>query len=167
MSYIGISSLSKLSSEAGELISCKQQVRSRLARGFKNPNPKKQFLSDLSTFITARMKEGRGIQWNHTDGNGLNISIWSQLGAELACDAIWAFMIENFRDEVFRTMWVWFKIRNMFLFVSNTCMLLLRKLESWWWRWVEMGFGELVVDKEDVPHALTQQSNFWMPFLSV
>ena len=37
--------------DAWELISCKQQVRSMMAKGIKNPNPKKAFLQNLTTFI--------------------------------------------------------------------------------------------------------------------
>ena len=36
---------------AGETTSCKQQVRSLMMRGITNPNPKKRFLTDLTTMI--------------------------------------------------------------------------------------------------------------------
>ena len=39
--------------KAGETTSCKQQVRSLMLRGVKNPNPKKRFLEDLATMITS------------------------------------------------------------------------------------------------------------------
>ena len=37
--------------QAGETTSCKQQVRSLLKRGMKNPNPKQAFLKDIANFI--------------------------------------------------------------------------------------------------------------------
>ena len=37
--------------QAGETTSCKQQVRSLLKRGIKNPNPKAAFLKDIGQFI--------------------------------------------------------------------------------------------------------------------
>ena len=43
-------------SQADELTSCKQQVRSLIRRGIKNPNPKKIFLEDLSSFIKTWRK---------------------------------------------------------------------------------------------------------------
>ena len=39
------------SAQTGETTSCKQQVRSLMLCGEKNPNPKKQFLKDLATMI--------------------------------------------------------------------------------------------------------------------
>ena len=42
--------------KAGETTSCKQQVRSLMLRGVKNPNPKKRFLEDLALMITSWRK---------------------------------------------------------------------------------------------------------------
>ena len=46
-------------SQTAELTSCKQQVRSMLRKGIKNPNPKKAFLTDLSKVIKKWRKDGK------------------------------------------------------------------------------------------------------------
>ena len=44
--------------QAGETTSCKQQVRSLLKRGVKNPNPKQVFLKDIGKFINNWRAKG-------------------------------------------------------------------------------------------------------------